>query len=56
MAVASLRVYFIPPSQPNQATTGDVFEVVEVCGEEEDRDDEDEDEVLGEEEAEEVDY
>jgi hypothetical protein len=42
-------VDFVPPAQANEASTGDVFEVVEVNGEQEDRDDEDEDEVAREE-------
>lgn len=45
MRVAGGRVDFVPPAQPDEAAAGDVFEVVEVGGEEEDSDDEDEDEV-----------
>jgi hypothetical protein len=40
---AGLRVDFVPPAQADEAAAGDVFEVVEVGGEEEDGDDEDED-------------
>jgi hypothetical protein len=49
------KIDFVPPAQSNETTAGDVFEVVEVGGEEEDGEDEDEDEVVYEEEAEEVD-
>jgi len=49
------QVDFVPPAQPDEATSGDVFEVVEVGGQEEDGEDEDEDEVVYEQEAEEVD-
>jgi hypothetical protein len=38
-----LRVDLVPPSQAYEATTGNVFEVVEIGSEEEDGDDEDED-------------
>lgn len=48
MGVAGLGVDFVPPAETDEAAAGDVFEVVEVGGEEEDGDDEDEDEVGGE--------
>jgi hypothetical protein len=49
-------VDFVPPPQADESPPGDVLEVVEVHGEEEDGDDEDHDEVGGEEaEAEDVD-
>ena len=51
MGVARRGVDFVPPAETNQAAAGDVFEVVEVSGEEEDGDDEDEDEGGGEDEA-----
>lgn len=54
MTISCRRVDFVPPAQSDESPTGDVFEVVEVAGEEEDGDDEDEDEVGGEEEAEKV--
>ena len=47
-------VDFVPPSQTDEAAAGDVFQVVEVDGEEEEGQDEDEDEVGDEEDAEEV--
>ena len=50
--VARRGVDFVPPAQPDEAAAGDVLEVVEVQGEEEQRDDEDEDEVADEEDAE----
>jgi len=49
------QIDFVPPSQSDEATPSDVFEVVEVGSQEEDGEDEDEDEVVYEEEAEEVD-
>lgn len=55
MAISRVGVDFVPPAQPDETAARDVFEVVEVAGEEEDGDDEDEDEVFREEEAEEVD-
>ena len=55
MRVARRRVDFVPPAQADEAPAGDVFEVVEVGGQEQDGDDEDEDEVGGEEKTEEVD-
>lgn len=41
--VAGGSVDFVPPAETDQATTGNVFEVVEVGGEDEEGDDEDED-------------
>lgn len=55
MRVARRRVHFVPPSESHESSAGDVFEVVEVGCEEEDGDDEDQDEVGGEEKAEQVD-
>lgn len=43
LRVACLRVDFVPPAQSDEAAAGDVLEVVEVGGEEEDGDDEDHD-------------
>ncbi|KAK3208580.1 hypothetical protein GRF29_77g1131578 [Pseudopithomyces chartarum] len=54
-AVARRGVDLVPPAQSDEAAAGDVLEVVEVGGQQEDGDDEDEDEVGGEEaQAEEV--
>lgn len=39
--VTRRRVHLVPPAQADEAAPGDVFQVVEVGGEEEDRDDED---------------
>jgi hypothetical protein len=36
-----LRIDFVPPAETDEASTGDVLEVVEVSGEEEDGDYED---------------
>ena len=36
MGVPGLSVDFVPPAEPHKATSGDVFEVVEVGGEKED--------------------
>ena len=47
MTVPTRRVDFVPPSQPHQSASGDVFQVVEVGGEEEHRYYEDEDAVWG---------
>lgn len=55
MAVARCRIDLVPPAQPDQPPAGNILEVVEVAGEEEDGDDEDQDEVGGKEEAEKVD-
>lgn len=55
VAVACLGVDLVPPAQADEAPAGDVFEVVEVGGEEEDCYDEDHDHVVCEEQAEEVD-
>ena len=49
-----MGVDFVPPAQAYEAAAGDVFEVVEVGREQEDGDDEDEDEICGEEHAEQV--
>ena len=45
LGVARGRVDLVPPAQPDEPAAGDVFQVVEVAGEEEDGDDEDEDAV-----------
>lgn len=55
MAVARTGIDFVPPAQTDQASAGDVFQVVEVAGQQEDGDYEDENEVFSEEHAEEVD-
>lgn len=56
MAVPRRRVHLVPPPQPHEPPPGDVLEVVEIRGQEEHGDDEDEHEARGEEpEAEEVD-
>ena len=47
-SISGISIGFVPPSQPYQPSTRDVFEVVEVNGKQQDRDDEDEDEVGGE--------
>lgn len=47
VGVARGRVDLVPPSEPDKPAAGDVFQVVEVACEEEDRDDEDEDAVIG---------
>lgn len=43
LRVTRLGVDFIPPAEPDEAAAGNVLEVVEVAGEEEDGDDEDHD-------------
>jgi len=53
--VACCNVDFVPPSESYEASARDVLEVVEVCCEEQDCDDEDEDVVFCEDQAEEVD-
>ena len=45
MACASVGVDFIPPSQTDEAASSDVLEVVEVDGEEDEGEDENEDAV-----------
>lgn len=45
LGVARGRVDLVPPAQPDEPAAGDVFQVVEVAGEKEDGDDEDEDAV-----------
>ncbi|KUI61396.1 hypothetical protein VP1G_11268 [Cytospora mali] len=45
LGVARGRVHLVPPAQPDESAAGDVLQVVEVGGEEEDRDDEDQDAV-----------
>ena len=55
MAVAGLGVDLVPPAQAYEAAAGDVLEVVEVGGEQQDGDDEDEDEVGCEKDTEQVD-
>ena len=54
VAIARLGVDFIPPAQTNQSSASNVFEVIEIHGQEDDCDDEDQDVVLAEVEAEEV--
>ena len=55
VAVAGGGVDLVPPAQTNEASAGNVLQVVEVGCEQQDGDDEDEDEVGGEEaQAEEV--
>lgn len=41
--VSGRGVDFVPPAQTDESAAGDVLEVVEVCGEEEEGEDEDED-------------
>lgn len=55
VGVARLGVDFVPPAQADEATAGDVLEVVEVAGEEEDGDDEDHDHAVYYPETKEVD-
>lgn len=43
MRVTTRNVHFVPPTETNQATSRDVFEVIEVRCEEKQRDDEDQD-------------
>lgn len=43
MRVARCDIHLVPPTETNQATTGDVFEIVEIRGEKEEGQDEDED-------------
>lgn len=47
MGVPGSGVDFVPPAEADKAPAGDVFQVVEVGGEEEHGEDEDEDAVLG---------
>lgn len=54
LAVAGRGVDLVPPPQAHEAAAGDVLEVVEVGGQQEDRDDEDEYQVFEPEEAEKV--
>jgi len=49
MCIAVLRVDLVPPAQADEPAARDVLEVVEVGGQQQDGDDEDEDEVGGEE-------
>lgn len=49
MAVPRSRIDFIPPSQPHKPSPRNVLQVVEIRGEEEHGNDEDEDEAGGEE-------
>lgn len=44
--IACGRVDLVPPAQAHETAAGDVFQIVEVGGEEEDRYDEDEDAVI----------
>ena len=55
VAVAGGRVDLIPPAQTDEASTGDVLQVVEVHGQQQDGDDEDHDHVVREDDAKEVD-
>lgn len=55
MRFARLWIDFVPPSQANKPPSSNVFEVVEVDGEQDDGEDENKDEVFGEPEAEYVD-
>lgn len=41
MRVPRRRVHFVPPPQPHKPPSGNVFQVIEIGGEEEDGDDED---------------
>ena len=41
MRIAGGGVDFVPPAETDEAPAGDVFEIVEIGGEEEDREDED---------------
>lgn len=50
-----MSIDFIPPSQADEPSSGDIFQIVEIHGEQDDGDDEDHDEVGCEEHAEEVD-
>ena len=43
MRVACCGINFVPPSETHEASPRNVLEVVEVCGEEEEGEDEDED-------------
>lgn len=56
MRGTGLSVDFVPPAESYETAAGDVLEIVEVGGEEEDGDDEAEDEVLYEVDADEVEY
>ena len=47
--VARLRVDFVPPAQPDESAAGNVLQIVEVDGEQQDGDDEDHDKVGGQE-------
>lgn len=55
MRVSRLSIDFIPPSQADEPSSGDIFQIVEIHCEQDDGDDEDHDEVGCEEHAEEVD-
>ncbi len=46
MRIAGSGVDFVPPAETHKTSAGDVFQVVEIGGEEEDGDDEDEDTVV----------
>jgi hypothetical protein len=45
--ISRRRVHFIPPAQTDKTATSDVFEVVEVCRQEEDGNYEDQDALRG---------
>lgn len=47
LRIARRRIDLVPPAQPHEAAPSDVFQVVEVGGQEEDGQDEDEDAVQG---------
>lgn len=55
MRVSGLRIDFVPPAESHESAASDVLEIVEVNGKEDYGEDEDEDEVLGEPQAEYVD-
>lgn len=46
MRIAGSGVDFVPPAETHKTSAGDVLQVVEIGGEEEDGDDEDEDTVV----------
>lgn len=54
VAVAGLSIDFVPPAQTDQSSASDILEIVEVDGQEDDGNDENEDVVFAEVEAEEV--
>lgn len=54
MTLSIFGVNFVPPSESYEATSGDVFEVVEIGCEEEDCDDEYQDEVRSKQKSEKI--